>query len=77
MKMWELYYTVDENNVVRDKMYKQDKVDLFNVLTGNVFKTELEAQADIHKQSRRLEKAREVIDGNFAKRFYTHLDKTQ
>ena len=77
MKMWELYYTIDENGSVRDKMCKQDKVDLFNILTGNVFKTELEAQAEIHKQTRRLEKARDVIDNAFAKRFYTHLDKTQ
>jgi hypothetical protein len=73
-KMWEIYYTIDEQGEVRHKMCRQEKVDIFNILTGNCYHTEAEAKVDVHKQLRRIGKALDCLDKDFINRFSKHLD---
>lgn len=74
-KMWEMYYTVDDDAQVRSKMCRQDKADIFNIMSGNCYHTEAEAQADEFIQLRRLDKARQSLNEDFITRFSKHLDK--
>jgi len=74
-KMWEVYYTVDENGSVIPRMNRQTKEDIFNVISGNCYHTEDEAKADDFIQLRRMDKARELMNEDFINRFSKHLDK--
>lgn len=73
--MWELYYTVTESSEVKTRTNNMSKEDIFNIMSGNCYRTEVEAKAEDFIQLRRLAKARENLTDDFVKRFSTHLDK--
>ena len=58
-------------------MCREDKVDIFNIMSGNCYHTEAEAQADEFIQLRRLSKARESLNEDFIIRFSKHLDRVR
>lgn len=44
-KSWEMYYSCNVDGEVYGKMNRYDKEDLFNLINGLCFKTELEVDA--------------------------------
>lgn len=74
-KMWELYYTVTESSEIKTRTNNLNKEDIFNIMSGNCYHTEIEAQDDAFIQLRRLDKAREGLNEDFIKRFSKHLDR--
>lgn len=76
LKMYEYYYNVSENAEVQYKLNRFDKIDLFNIMTQNVFDTEEEAKVGTLRQIDILDRARDMVDQNaFAERFVRWLMK--
>ena len=76
LKMYEYYYNVSESSEVQYKLNRFDKIDLFNIMTQNVFDTEEEAKVGMLRQIDILDRARDMVDQNgFAERFVRWLMK--